>query len=794
MKLSLDWLGDFINIDVSQISKIEEIIGLSICELDEIEDYKPFLKTVITVLILESVKKPELGITLCRVTDGKNEFQVVSGDNTVQKGEKVALALPGSSLPEKTIKQTEIKGIMSAGMFVSEKEIGISENHFEVLRLPTNATIGESISTLLGLNDKILTIDNKSITHRPDLWSHFGFARELASQLSIPIRFNPFETDFEFQKDTNVEVIRNQNAHSYFACEIDNVTILPSIIKMKSRLEKCGVRSINNIVDVSNYSMLELGQPTHFFDKDTLEKIKISVDFGKTGEKIQLLDDTTFELSPDVLIIRNLEEPVAIAGVMGGSSTAVSDQTKNLILESAIFKREDIRKSIRKTGIRSEASIRYEKGLEASTAIPVIKRVLNLLVSNGCQNLIAKKVTGYNHNENKKVVIPTTFSFINKKLGKKYGKSNIQNVLERLGFTLKVEGDDLHVTVPNYRHNYDVTVPEDIVEEVGRSIGFGTIPFIPLVSEVNPAPLSKARELERKLKHFFTDTLFFNEVYNYSFASYIDTQFEEKTDQIVSISNTMPEEYKYLRNSVYPSLLKNIYTNIDRFETIKIFEYARTYHKNTSELPEEKRWFGFAIVNPKKTQEQNILEDDFIIARTYMENLLKNLNIHTFKLQNETKEYFHPKCSVEIIENDKILVELGYAHPKYADNYGVKKRVIQGKINFFNLLEIYELNQQKFNFKIPSQFPQDRIDISLLMDKNKGTEEFVQIIKQAQIPEINDMIVSSIYQDKSIGESNKSVTYRIELLTYNQTFSSEKIQEIVDTTLQLAKENGFHLR
>ena len=156
-----------------------------------------------------------------------------------------------------------------------------------------------------------------------------------------------------------------------------------------------------------------------------------------------------------------------------------------------------------------------------------------------------------------------------------------------------------------------------------------------------------------ELKHFFTDTLFFNEVYNYSFASYIDTQFEEKTDQIVSISNTMPEEYKYLRNSVYPSLLKNIYTNIDRFETIKIFEYARTYHKNTSELPEEKRWFGFAIVNPKKTQEQNILEDDFIIARTYMENLLKNLNIHTFKLQNETKEYFHPKCSVEIIENDK---------------------------------------------------------------------------------------------------------------------------------------------
>lgn len=795
MKLSLNWLGDFIKIDASQISKVEDAISLSICEIDEIVDFMPYLESVISVKVLDCEFKEDLGFSICKVSDGVNEIQVVSGDKTVQVGEILCFATHGTKLPEKDVQKTEIRGVFSAGMFVSEREIGLTDNHIQVLRLDKNSKIGVSVSKILGLEDKIINVDNKSITHRPDLWSHFGFARELGAQLSIPIHYNPLSESFHFDNSTGLEVVPNSNAHSYYACEIDNIQIQPSIMKIKSRLERCGVRSINNIVDVSNYGMLEFGQPTHFFDKDTLQTIKISVDYGKDGESLQLLDGTDFALSPDVLIIRNIDEPVAIAGVMGGSTTSVQDHTKNLVLESAVFKREDIRKSIKKSGIRSEAAIRYEKGLDSNTAKPVINRILNLLVTNGCNELKAKQVCGYNHNENKKVTISTNYSFINKKLGYDYSKQSVNDVLNRLRFEISASKENsLQIKVPNYRHNYDVTIPEDIVEEVGRTVGFHTIPFTPLVSEVNPAPLSDARFLERKLKVLFSTGFDFHEVFNYSFSSSLDTQFEGETDELIPIQNTMPEEYQFMRNSIYPSLLRNVYTNIDRFGSFRIFELGRTYHKVINNLPNEKKWLGFVIVNQRKANEQELLEQDFIYARKEMENILSSLNIKSFELEYKNKNYFHPNCSIELLQDKEILLEMGYLHPKKADIYNIKKRIILGRIDMDNVLKVFGAQKQSFYFKTPSQFPQDKIDISLLMDKKEGTDTYYRIVLNANIPEIENITVHSIYTDKSLGEEKKSVTYRVELITYQQTFNSKIIQDIMDKLIELANSNGFQLR
>ena len=374
MKLSYKWLCEFTNLESIPFDKIIEKINLSICEVDHIEEYKKNLETVICVKILSSEKLSNANLTKYIASDGSNEYQIISGDPSLTVDDKIPLALPGTILGDKKIETSIIKNEKSHGMFCSEKDLGISEENSGVMKLDETMIVGLSLRTLYDYEDKILTIDNKSITHRPDLWCHFGFARELASQLSLKITFNPLEkgkwdVDSSIKEKINIE--KSEFYHSYKGIIIKNVNVKKSILKIKNKLEKCGLKSINNIVDISNYVLLEIGQPTHFFDKNILNDINISVKKGSSADTLTLLDSNNI-VCQDILMIANSGKPVAIAGVMGGLESSVTDITTDLFLESAVFKREDIRKSIRTTGIRSEASIRYEKGLNPSLTSVVI--------------------------------------------------------------------------------------------------------------------------------------------------------------------------------------------------------------------------------------------------------------------------------------------------------------------------------------------------------------------------------------------------------------------------------------
>lgn len=794
-------MNDFVPLKDVSLDTILQKIAASICEVDGVEDYFSHLEKVVIVKIESLEKHPQADkLQVAQVTDGKNRIQIVSGAPNLKVGDLVPLAVPGAELGEKKILESDLRGVKSSGMLCSEKELGLSEEDAGVMViLDPDAKPGQILREYLGFQDKVFDIDNKSITHRPDLWSHFGFARELAAQLELPVKFNPLEEEWQFDKAvSSPKVKETEYAHAYHSVLIQGVSVSSSNSKIRSRLKKCGVRVINNIVDVSNYLLLEAGQPTHFFDSALLQSqggIQLEVDYAKQGESFPLLDETSPKLDSEILIIRNSGKGVAIAGVMGGSETAVGDSTKEIVLESAVFPRELVRKSIRKTGIRSESSVRYEKGLEATTTLPVIKRALRLLKENGCPNLAASAPSGYIHTADKKVTIELNLEFLNKKLGTKIDQSASDKILKQLSFSTEWKGDLVTVTVPKYRHNYDITIPEDIVEEIGRTMGYASIPVQPLSSDVRPPARNFSRELERLLKRSFSTILGYNEVFNYSYASAQDIGFESESKDAIRILNTMPDEQAFLRTSLYPSLLKNVRLNSDRFEKFKIFEFGRTY-KKAQEPQNESKWFTWAVSAGRKLGEkdQQLLEADFLEERSGVERILRHLNLREFEWKSSDLPYFHPKASLELFVSGKKIGELGYAHPAALDSFDLKRRVVLGKFEFSALLEVWTSERNRNYFSAPSHFPQTEIDLSIVMDLSESSSVFAELAKKEKFPELEDIRVTVVFTGGNLPENKKSVSYRFRLLGRDKNLTQERIKEITDRLIQVANSSGFPLR
>lgn len=799
MKLSVDWLNDFTPLSQVPFEKVLEKINTSICEIDDVEEFKVHLSSVITVKIKSLEKHPnaeKLQTTIA--TDGSKEYQIVTAATNVKVGDIVPLALPGTKLDGKEILDSELRGVRSQGMYCSEKELGLALESSGVLIFPADTTLGISVRKLFLWEDTILTIDNKSITHRPDLWNHFGFARELSSQLQLPLNDFPFQADIKLESGNDgLSVINSEHAHAYYVCSIQDVNIAPSNPKIKSRLEKCGIRSINNVVDVSNYLLLELGQPTHFFDRERLQSTTFSVIKSKDGDTFPLLDDTSPKLQKDLLLIQNGKDPVALAGVMGGKDSAVIDSTKNLVMESAVFKREDVRYTIRKTNIRTESAVRYEKGLDSFTCLPVIKRAVQLLKENGNPKIKVFAPQGFNHTETKSVTIKTNLSFLRHKLGKNISQIEVTEILKRLGFTVTNEGEELTVLVPKFRQNYDVTIPEDLVEEIGRTIGYASIQTQALSMAVETPIRNPLRELERRVKNFLALEVGFNEVYNYSFASPADAKLEATLESSsLKISNEMPDEHSLLRNSLYPGLIKQAKLNQDRFDSFNLFELGRTYHKEGkgSELAEEKRWMSILSLSKNKPNDITSIELEFLQLRETISDLFQYLNLPKFQWLKTSKNYFHPNAALVLSYEGQEIAELGILHTRYADEYDLKRRAILSKINMELLVEIWEKWGRNSHFIPPSNFPQGQLDLSLLMNEKEPTEPFADLVNTMNIPELESVFVQTIFRGNSVGEGKKSVTYRFQLMSYDKTFTQERFKELSDSLVEAAKVNGYILR
>ncbi|MBI3394391.1 MAG: phenylalanine--tRNA ligase subunit beta, partial [Spirochaetia bacterium] len=533
MKLSWNWLNDYVDLSTVKVDDVVQRLTMTTCEIEGYERVFSHLEHVVAGLVVKKEKHPGADrLSVCTVQAGAETLQIVCGAPNVREGMAVAVARIGAKLPSAKaaesggileIKRSAIRGVESFGMLCSSDELGlvplfgVTEGLIDlaVTGIGQNQLGGgKSLSRLLGLSDIVLDVDNKSITHRPDLWSHFGFARELAGIYKKPVKFDPKTTPAPRsvplpQKKIKIE---KDAALSYFGLMCDNVQVSATPLWMKARLAAVGQKSINNIVDASNYVMLELGQPNHAFDARTLKSDSITVaQNGRNGVKVarlKMLDETEVAVPEDTILVidgGSGGRPVALAGVMGGLDSAIAPDSTQVFLESATFPRESIRRTLAKLQMRTDSAVRFEKGQDPYNAKPALFRIVSLLKET-CPEIRAGKVTGSAPVPARRNKIPVPLELLQKRLGFDITAAETKAILSRMHFDVipkkTKSGTMLTVTAPTFRSQYDITIPEDIVEEIGRVHGYDNIAPVAPPVPCDSVMLNHERIFEREAREF----------------------------------------------------------------------------------------------------------------------------------------------------------------------------------------------------------------------------------------------------------------------------------------------------
>ncbi len=807
MRLSLNWLNEFIDLSDHTPKQLAELLTMKTCEVEGIESFFGYLENFPVALVREVSRHPDAGkLSICQVDTGSEIIQIVTGAPNVMAGKKYPLAPVGSTLPDGTpIKKAKLRGVDSWGMLCSIKELQLVNFQFGgdvdveagLFTLPDEFVVGKSLRSQFNLHDIILDIDNKSITHRPDLWSHFGFARELSALLNRPLKKNIYDTELptaQHQETFSVEI--RDGAAVYCGLLIKGIKNKISPLWLQARLLAAGMRPVNLLVDISNYVMLECGQPNHAFDRALLTT-GIVVDRSRAEEKLQLLDGRDITLPEGIIVIRDGKTPVALAGVMGGASTEVSTETTTVFLESATFFRPDIRKTIAITGIRSEASQRFEKGQTPALAVVAIARYVEILrqldPAIACGPLVKEEKEALKEN-----LIHTSVEYLRSRLGMpQLSHERIGDIFTSLGMQVSFEKDNLTVKIPHYRSYYDVTIPEDLVEELGRVIGYREIQPVPfLVPCEVPQYQNHLRRLEHRLRDLMAERYHYTEVYNYAFCSAGDVAADTRyAAQAVEIANPIQADLQYLRVSPLPPLLRNIASLYKEYNELRFFEIERIFLPKGDELPEERVFLSGIELTRAKPEEA--LTGMLSMGR----DLLIRLGIAPLDLrQSQLQEMiFHPGRAVLLSAGEKPLLRLGQIHPRLADSYGLLSPVYYFETFVAELLP--DFLERKGRYIPPARFPASDFEITVLADRLTPFAKIAAVVGEVKptatdedrtvIEEISHV---STYEGPQVGEGKKAVSLRVVWRNRARTLTGDEIKDLQNRLVHKMTRAGFALR
>jgi phenylalanyl-tRNA synthetase beta chain len=803
MYISRNWLKDFVKIPDSLSSKELGLkLTMATAEVEGFVDQAESLKGVVVGQLLEVKKHPNADKLKLAVVDiGKTKLSIVCGAPNIEVGQKVPVAMVGAVLSNGIkIGKVKVRGIESEGMLCAQDELGLGSDHSGILILDKSLKVGEPLAKALGLDDVIYEIDNKSLTHRPDLWSQYGFAREVAAILGkelkeVKVTLRQAQGDNKNKLDIKIEDYKL--CPRYEGVVIEGIEIAPSPDWMQKRIFAVGMRPINNIVDITNYVMWELGQPLHAFDYDKLAEHRIIVRTAKAGEIIETLDGVNRKLDTSMLVIADAEKPVAIAGVMGGANTEIEDKTKKIIFESANFDHVSIRKTEARLGLRSEASIRFEKSLDPNLTDIAIKRAVELVLQICPKAKLASVITDVKKFKLNQGPIVVSFDFLNKRIGEEIAPNKIINILESLGFEVKKTKDSLSIFVPTWRATKDISIPEDIIEEVARIYGYDNLAVsMPLISMDRPA-VNKERILERKIKNILALGFAMSEVYNYSFVS--EEQVKKlglKIEDHVRILNPQVKEWNLLRRSLIPNLLDNARLNSRFYDDFSLFEVGLTYlpefkgerisDKETKFLPLQEKWIS-GVVTEKKN------DKPFYIAKNIISGLLTRLHFD-YKSNNakEVLPFAKKNRTVDIIVAGK---NMGYIS-ELADNL-YEKLGLKIKVGIFeiNLTKLTELYTDEVLYRPIPKFPGIDLDISMIIAKNILWEEVEKAVRAVEKDLIREVTFFDVYEGAGIPEGKKSIAFRIIYRSDDKTLTMEEVQIIHKKVLQnLEKIFGAQIR
>lgn len=784
MLISNEWLKEYVTIDDS-VSNLTERITRTGIEVDDLIDYTKDIKNLVVGFVKSKEKHPDADkLNVCQVDIGEDEpVQIVCGAPNVDAGQYVIVAKVGGRLPGGIkIKRAKLRGERSEGMICSLQEIGISSNYipksfesgiyvFSEAQVP-----GTDALQALYLDDQVMEFD--LTPNRADALSMIGTAYEVAALYNTKMT-KPETTSNELDLSANDELtvtIENEDKVPYYSARVvHDVTIEPSPIWMQAHLIKAGIRPINNVVDISNYVLLEYGQPLHMFDQDAIGSQQIVVRQANEGEKMTTLDDTERELLTSDIVITNGQTPIALAGVMGGDFSEVKEQTSNIVIEGAIFDPVSIRHTSRRLNLRSESSSRFEKGIATEFVDEAVDRACYLLQTYANGKVLKDRVSS---GELGAFITPIdiTADKINRTIGFDLSQNDIVTIFNQLGFDTEINDDVITVLVPSRRK--DITIKEDLIEEVARIYGYDDIPStLPVFDKVTSGQLTDRQYKTRMVKEVL-EGAGLDQAITYSLVSKEDaTAFSMQQRQTIDLLMPMSEAHASLRQSLLPHLIEAASYNVARKnKDVKLFEIGNVFFANgEGELPDQVEYLsgiltGDYVVNQWQGKKETV---DFYLAKGVVDRVSEKLNLE-FSYRRADIDGLHPGRTAEILLENKVVGFIGELHPILAADNDLKRTYVF-ELNFDALMAV---SVGYINYQPIPRFPGMSRDIALEVDQNIPAADLLSTIHAHGGNILKDTLVFDVYQGEHLEKGKKSIAIRLNYLDTEETLTDERVSKV----------------
>jgi phenylalanyl-tRNA synthetase beta chain len=781
MKVPFNWLKDYVevNIDAKELGDRLTLTGSAV---EEVITQGDVIKNVVTGKIVEVTTHPDADkLKICQVDIGADEkIQIVTAATNMKEEEIVPVALHKSTLADGTeIKKGKLRGVVSNGMFCSEEELGIAgdEPVHGLMILPKDAPLGMDIKKYLGLNKSIL--DFEITSNRPDCLSIVGMARETAATLSTSYKMPSFNYEVKNSENINDNLkveVKDSLCRRYMARGVKNVKVMPSPSWMQERLLEAGVRPINNIVDITNFVMLELGEPMHAFDAREIQSGKIVVERAKDGETFVTLDEIERNLDSSFLCIKDGDKTIALAGIMGGLNSEIKEDTTEVIFECANFDGTNIRVNSKKLNLRTESSSRFEKDIDPNLASLAIDRACALICELGCGEVMEGTIDVYTQKK-EEVNITVDSNWINKFLGTEIAKEDMKKYLDSLDLKTEVVNDDLVINIPTFR--IDIAIKEDIAEEVARIYGYDKIPTTIFKVSTEREPKYKNEILTEEVINTMIGSGL-NQSISYSFVSpkvfdKINLPENSELRNVVKIKNPLGEDYSVMRTTTIHSMMESLGRNYSRNnEYARLFEVGKIYIPNEDEtvLPTEKNILTIGMYG----------NCDYLDLKGVVENIVEALGLNkvTFAREAENPSYHPGKTAALMIGKSKVGV-LGEVHPDVSENYGVDVNCYLAELDLDLLFNSAETTKK---YKPLPKFPAVTRDIALLVNDEVLVQEIEDTIKKAGGNLVEKVKLFDIYKGTQIPEGKKSIAYAIAYRDEKKTLTDNDVNKVHDKILR----------
>lgn len=780
MKVPFNWLKDYVDVNIDA-KELGDRLTLSGSALEEVITQGDEIKNIVTGKIVEITQHPDADkLKVCQVDIGTETIQIVTAATNMKEQDIVPVALHKSILADGTeIKKGKLRGVVSNGMFCSEEELGIAgdEPVHGLMILPADAPLGMDIKEYLNLNKSILDFDITS--NRPDCLSMVGMARETAATLGTSYKMPNLNYEVKTSENINDKIkveVRDSLCRRYMARGVKNVKIMPSPGWMQERLLEAGVRPINNIVDITNFVMLEIGEPMHAFDAREIKSGKIVVERAKDDEIFVTLDEIERKLDSSFLCIKDDETSIGLAGIMGGLNSEIQEDTTEVIFEAANFDGTNIRVNSKKFNLRSESSARFEKDIDPNLAEIAINRACALVCELGCGEIMEGTIDIYN-SKKEEGHITVDSKWINKFLGTEISKEDMKKYLDLLELKTEINEDNLDITIPTFR--IDIGIKEDIAEEVARIYGYDKIPTTIYSASTGREPKYK----NQILRDLIVDVMVssgLNQSISYSFISpkvfdKINLPQDSELRNVIKIKNPLGEDYSVMRTTTIHSMMESLGRNYSRNNAYaRLFEIGKVYIPNEDEtvIPTENNILTIGMYG----------NCDYLDLKGVVENALEKLGLSKVKFTRESDNpSYHPGKTAALMRGNKKVGVLGEVHPDVSENYGVDENCYLAELNLDLLFEYAKTDKK---YKALPKFPAVTRDIALLVDDEILVQEIEDTIRRAGGNLVEKVELFDIYKGAQIPEGKKSIAYAIAYRDEKKTLTDNDVNKVHDKILR----------